>query len=99
MINTVYNANRATKIIIIPPVRIEKNILNGFFQNQFNEESIDKIRRIFPRYKDIAEKMNCLYFDFNEYAKPSETDGLHYSKESHRIIAQNLAKFIEQSFV
>lgn len=99
LINTIYQANKNTKIIIIPPVKIEENILNGFFKSQFDKESINKIRRIFPIYKDTANKMNCLYFDFNEYTKPSEYDGLHYSKESHKIIAQNLAEFIRQSFV
>ena len=38
---------------------------------------------------------NCKYFDFNELVKPSQTDGLHYTKESHQIIAQHLAEFIK----
>lgn len=99
LINTIYNTNSDTKIIIVPPVKIEKNILNGFFKNQFDEKSIDKIKKVFPIYKHVADKKNCLYFDFNEYVSPSEIDGLHYSKESHKIIAQNLAKFIKKYFI
>lgn len=98
LVNSIYSANSKTKIIIIPPVKIEKNILNGFFKIQFDLISVEKIRNIFPLYKKLADKYNCLYFDFNEYTKPSEIDGLHYTKEGHKIIAQNLAEFIRHSF-
>lgn len=97
LVETIYNENKNAKIILIPPVRIKENIVDGMFSCQFDLESIKKIEEIFPIYKNIADIMNCLYFDFNIYVTPSETDGLHYTKESHRIIAQNLAKFIEQS--
>lgn len=98
LVHSIYNANSKTKIIIIPPVKIEKNILNGFFKIQFDLTSVEKIKKIFPLYKQVADKYDCLYFDFNEYTKPSEIDGLHYTKEEHKIIAQNLAEFIRQYF-
>jgi len=97
LIDSVLEANPKTKIIIVPPVKIQKNILDGIFSMQFDLESVEKIKRIFPIYKEIAEKNNCLYFDFNEFVTPSKLDGLHYDKESHKIIAQKLAEFIASS--
>lgn len=99
MINTIYNANKNTKIILISPVKIKENILNGYFKIQFDLNSIKKIENIFPIYEQLAKENDCYYFDFNEFAKPSDIDGLHYSPQSHQIIAQNLAKFIRKSFV
>lgn len=99
LVRTIYQINKNTKIILIPPVKIEENIIDGMFQTQFDLESVEKIKRVFPLYQQIAKEYDCLYFDFNQFTTPSETDGLHYTKESHKIIAQNLAKFIEKYYV
>lgn len=94
LIDSVYEANSTTKIIIVPPVKITENILHSGFSMMFNSESIEKINNIFPVFKQKAVENKCLYFDFNEIVSPSKTDGIHYTKESHKIIAQNLFEFI-----
>ncbi len=94
LINSVYEANPKTQIIIIPPVKITPNILTSGFSMMFNQDSIEKIKKTFPIYKQKAIENKCLYFDFNEIVTPSEADGLHYTIDSHKIIAKNLAEFI-----
>lgn len=85
-------------IIIIPPVILSDNILNGFFKIQFNKTSILKSQTVGEIYYKLAKIHNCRIFDINKFTKPSETDGLHYSKDSHKLIADNLAKFILSEF-
>ncbi len=94
LINSVKKANPNTKIIIIPPVKITQNILNSMFSMMFNQKSIETIQQVFNVFEQTAKENNCLYFDFNEFVEPSTTDGLHYSRESHKIIAENIAQFI-----
>ena len=94
LINAIRNTNKKTQIIIIPPVKITSNILKSGFSLMFNQNSIEKIQNIFTVFEQSAKENNCLYFDFNEYVSPSEIDGLHYTKESHEIIAKELAEFI-----
>ncbi len=93
LINSIQYVNSETQIIIIPPVKITENILRSGFSMMFDKNSIEKIQNIFPIFAQKAEENNCLYFDFNEIVSPSETDGLHYTKEAHKIIAQELSKF------
>lgn len=95
LINSLKEINPNTEIIIIPPVKIQKNILNGIFAMQFDLTSVERIKKVFPIFEQVAKENNCKYFDFNEFVKPSQADGLHYSKEAHRIIAQHLAGFIK----
>ena len=95
LINSIHEANPSTKIIIVPPVKIQANILDGIFAMYFNLESVEKISQTFGIYKEIAQKNKCYYLDFNESVKPSEIDGLHYSAASHRIIACKVASFIK----
>ena len=94
LIDSVREANIKTNIIIVPPVKITENILHSGFSMMFNRESIDKINKVFPIFEQIAKENNCLYFDFNQIASPAQKDGLHYTKESHTIIANKLAEFI-----
>lgn len=94
LIDSVHETNSKTKIIIVPPVKITKDILHSSFSMMFNSESIEKIQNTFPIYEQIAKENKCLYFDFNNFVSPSKTDGIHYTKESHKIIAQKLSEFI-----
>ncbi len=82
------------KIILVTPVKIGKNILNGYFKCQFDETSIQKSQKINDVYKKLAEKYDCKYFDFYDFVSPSDVDGLHYDISSHAIIANKLEEII-----
>ena len=93
--NLIKLAKTKTKnIIIIPPVILNENILKGYFKCQFDKTSILKSKKVQKIYETIAHKHNCTFFDVNKFAKPSELDGLHYDKISHKIIANQLKQLI-----
>lgn len=96
LINTIRETNLRTEVIIIPPVKITSNILNSGFAMLFDEKSIEKNHKSLNVFKTFASEYDCNFFDINEIVTPSQTDGLHYTKESHRIIAQHLADYIKR---
>lgn len=81
-------------IILIPPVIMNNNIINGYFKFQFDILSIEKAKKANEIYRKIAKQYNCFIFDFNEFVHPSDIDGLHYNKEEHKLIASKLKNFI-----
>ena len=85
---------KASNIILIPPVILNENILKGYFKIQFDKSSIIKSKDVGNIYKKIATKYSLNFFDVNEFASPSPKDGLHYDKTSHKLIAQRLSEFI-----
>ena len=87
---------KAKNIIIIPPVVLSEKVLEGYFNFQFNETSIVKSRKVGRIYRQISNAYHCNYFDINKFTKPSDLDGLHYDKNSHKIIADKLTEFIKQ---
>lgn len=87
---------KAKNIIIIPPVVLSEKVLEGFFNFQFDQTSIIKSRKIGRIYRQITNAYHCNYFDINKSTKPSDLDGLHYDKNSHKIIADKLTEFIKQ---
>ena len=91
--------NKSNDIILIPPVNIDKSILNGNFKNLFDESSISKSKKVKKTYKKLAQVFNCKYFDFNKVTTPSQIDGLHYDVNAHQLIAKNLAEFIRKECI
>ncbi len=85
---------KCKNIIIVPPVILNKNVLSGNFSHQFDITSIEKSKKVSRIYKKICNVYQCKYFDFNNLAEPSDADGLHYTKEGHEKIAEELSEFI-----
>ena len=94
--NLIKTAKEKTKnIIIIPPVILSENILDGCFNTMFDKTSIMKSKEVGKIFKQTAAINHCRYFDINEFAKPSDIDGLHYDENSHKLIANKLSEFIK----
>lgn len=87
-----------SKIILTCPAKLNLDgINNGIFNFQFDEISVEKSYHLPQIYKKLAEKHACKLVDLNEIAKVSPLDGLHFSAESHKTIAENLYKNLKQT--
>jgi len=91
--------NYVKRIIIIPPVVLDNNVLEGYFNYQFDETSISKSKKIGKIYRKLSNIYGLNYFDLNEFVKPSNTDGLHYDSEGHKIISTKLCTYVKSIFV
>lgn len=87
-----------SKIILTCPAKLNLDgINNGIFSFQFDEISVEKSYHLPQIYKKLAEKHACKLVDLNEIVKVSPLDGLHFSAESHKTIAENLYKNLKQT--
>ena len=86
------------KIILVCPSKLDlAGIKSGVFSFQFDEISVEKSYHLPQIYKKLAEKHACKLVDLTEIAKVSPLDGLHFSAESHKTIAENLYKNLKQT--
>lgn len=86
------------KIILVCPSKLDlAGIKSGVFSFQFDEISVEKSYHLPQIYKKLAEKYACELVDLNEIVKVSPLDGLHFSAESHKTIAENLYKKLKQT--
>ncbi len=83
---------KAKKVIIIPPVILSEKILQSSFGDSFDKTSIAKSKKVGKIYKNLTNTYNCVFFDINEFATPSDFDGLHFDTNTHKIIAEKLSK-------
>ena len=86
---------KSKKIIVIPSVVLNENVLKGTFNFQFDETSIGKSKKVERIYKHLSNIEHCEYFNINKIVNPSEIDGLHYDEKSHKLIAEKLTEFIK----
>lgn len=94
MVQTVINKN--IKAVIISPANLNKNILTSGFSQMFDETSIKKSFLLAKIYKNVAEKFKCRFLNLNDIVKVSSIDGLHFTKEAHKLIAENVFSIIDK---
>lgn len=94
LITIIRKSNQKARIIIISPVVLNENVLNGYFSYQFDETSIKASNWIQEIYENTSQKESCELLNLNKYVTPSSIDGLHFDSESHKKIANLIANVI-----
>lgn len=95
LVNLIKKINQNTKVILLCPNSIKENILTSYFNCLFNENSIEKSKKLPEIYKKVANKTNSLLINLNDFAETSNIDGLHYDIENHNKIARKLIEILE----
>ena len=83
------------KILLISPPEIGPDIKSSPFYGEFDERSIEESKRFPEFFRALAEEKGCLFLNAAEYISPSTYDSLHLTPESHRILAEKVAKVIK----
>lgn len=82
------------KILIVSPPEIIPEILDGPFNDSFDEVSIEKSKHLAYHYKQVADRFGCEFLDSKLYIKPSVVDGLHLDPAGHKGLAEIVSKTI-----
>lgn len=97
LIEIIRSNNKETKILILSPAKLNKNILKSNFALMFDEVSIEKSSGISKLYQQIAKNNNCDFLDLDKIAKVSDIDGLHFDKAGHKAVAKEICKYFIKS--
>lgn len=85
-----------TKIFILAPPSIRKDIVRSKFGCLFDEAAIGKSKEFAQKLKDFASGCGYCFFDCNDITETSKEDGIHISSESHKKIALKLSGLIPE---
>lgn len=83
-------------VLAPPPLGERVEIVNKF--SEFNQNSISISKELAEKYRLLSELENVHFFDLGTIVKASDEDQIHFSKESHKIIAEHLAEKIKEIF-
>ncbi|WP_300370821.1 SGNH/GDSL hydrolase family protein [Brachyspira sp.] len=86
------------KILVLapPPLGDKVESVNNF--SEFDKNSISVSKELSSKYKLLSEQENVYFFDLGSIIKSSEEDQIHFTKESHKIVAEHLAEKIKNIF-
>ncbi len=93
LIQKIKSVNNPDIVLLIPSF-IKENILKSFFNCLFDETSIEKSKFLPEIYEKLADEFKIFSLDLNKITETSEFDGLHYSKEGHKKIADSILSFL-----
>lgn len=77
------------KLLVVAPPLITKD-------NEKYIGGVEKSEALNDIYKDIAMRNNCLFLSNDDLV--AGEDGLHLTRDSHRILASRLAKIVKDNF-
>lgn len=82
------------EIVIIAPPHVREGIQHTFFGDCFDDSAVLRSRELAGEYRRVAEETGCRFFDAASCAEASKEDFLHFAPESHRALAEALAKLL-----
>ena len=94
VISNIENKN----ILILIPTEIHENILNSWFSNLFDKKSIELSKKLPNIYEKIAKENNYDYIMLKDLITINSKDGLHYTENEHKIVAEYLAQYIGDKY-
>ena len=86
-----------SKIILVSPPEIGKEITTSEFARSFDEDAIVRSKELPALYKKIADTQGCIFFDAAKVAESSKVDSLHLMPEAHRKLAEGLYDCIKRN--
>lgn len=92
--------NGIPKILLIAPPPIGQGYEDTFVANEMGNDCAKKSRELAAYYECIAEQTGCYFLDAGKISgiKMHSNDYMHLEKESHRLLAEKLAKIIPGFF-
>lgn len=87
------------EIILVAPSHLGDGVLrHSLFSQLFDRESIEKSKFYSRMYYEVSMDNGCKFIDLDVVVSASDIDGLHYSKDSHQVIAKTFYKNIIQGY-
>lgn len=87
--------DRVPQILLLAPIEIAEDIETKDACQEFDRESVEKLKDLKKWYPVIAQQNGCHYMDAGDFASPSAEDGIHMNPEGHRALAEAVAKYIK----
>lgn len=75
------------KVLIVSPIFLGDTVWKEEFDPEFDALSVDIAKGLFHEYKKVAETKGTNIISASDFAKPSDVDQEHLTKEGHQLLA------------
>ena len=81
------------KIILVCPLKPYADG-NGVYGHGFSTRSTEEAEKVRAYYKQLAQKNQCAFIDWNDHVSPSSADGIHMSPDGHKCIGEVMTQLV-----
>lgn len=92
LIGQVRDFSGTSKIILISPIHLGKDVWKSEYDPDFSTASVDVSKKLSGVLRTVSENENVYFLDASSYAEPSETDQEHLNENGHRSLAEAIYK-------
>lgn len=75
------------KVLIVSPIFLGDAVWKEEFDPEFDAHSVDIAKGLFNEYKKVAETKGANIISASDFARPSNVDQEHLTKEGHQLLA------------
>ena len=83
------------KVLLISPIWLGENVGEPGFDPEFNQESVEKSKKLKAVYRKIAKQYSCEFLAASDYAVASEEDREHMNAQEHQKLADAIYNKIQ----
>lgn len=76
------------KVLIVSPIFLGDTVWKEEFDPEFDSHSVDIAKGLFYEYKKVAQTKGTNIISASDFAKPSNVDQEHLTKEGHQLLAR-----------
>ena len=76
------------KVLIVSPIFLGDTVWKEEFDPEFDAHSVDIAKGLFLEYKKVAQTKGTNIISASDFAKPSDVDQEHLTKEGHQLLAR-----------
>ena len=84
------------RVLLVSPIRLGQGVGEPGFDPEFDEESVEKSKRLKEVYRQAAAEYGCEFLGASDYAGPSKTDREHLDPEGHAALAEAFYEKIQE---
>lgn len=75
------------KVLIVSPIFLGDTVWKEEFDPEFDSHSVDIAKGLFHEYKKVAQTKGTNIISASDFARPSNVDQEHLTKEGHQLLA------------
>ena len=83
------------KVLVVAPPPILDHILRTRHGECFGDQAVAVTKGLAAEYARISKLLRCEFLDAGEWARPSDIDAVHFTREAHMGLANGLAQKIK----
>lgn len=76
------------KVLIVSPIFLGDTVWKEEFDPEFDSHSVDIAKGLFHEYKKVAQTKGTNIISASDFARPSDVDQEHLTKEGHQLLAR-----------